>query len=360
MSVSTTSPMNLKKPSKPVQEIIKTTGKQIPENFIYQLPNKATNHDHSEIKYMDSNIIDLSLLSSSSSNLHEEELRKLRFILSSWGGFQLINHGLSSSLLSQIREVWKEFFALPLEVKQKQCKSNDWYEGYGGDTVSEDQSYNWNDRLRLKTQPPDQRNYNIWPDFVPNFRETLQEYTMEVKRVLEIILKAIAKSINLEENSFFNECGGNEGVHIFTRFNHYPPCSSPSQVLGIKPHSDGSAITILLQDNEVEGLQVEKDKQWFKVPIVPDALFINIGDQLEIMSNGILKSVIHKVVIDKERERISVAMLCAPPPHKEIEPFTELVDKERPLQFNKVKNYFGDLFFQYYPRGQRSITTLKF
>lgn len=69
---------------------------------------------------------------------------------------------------------------------------------------------------------------------------------------------------------------------MFTRFNCYPPCSSLDQVLGFKPHSDGTAITILLQDELVEGLQVQKDDLWFKVPIVPDALFINIGDQLEV------------------------------------------------------------------------------
>ncbi|XP_021760688.1 probable 2-oxoglutarate-dependent dioxygenase ANS [Chenopodium quinoa] len=358
MVVSSVPRMELELPPKPVQELITATSKEIPERFIYQLPNKEAD-DYSDIQYMDSNIIDLSLLNDSSSNLHELELQKLRSVLASWGGFQLINHGVSSSLLHQIREIWKEFIALPLEVKQKHCRTLDWYEGYGGDKVSEDQRYNWNDRLRFKVHPLHQRNYKIWPEFLPTFRETLEGYTMEVTRVLEVILKATAKSLNLEESSFLNACGGKDGIHMFTRFNFYPPCHSPEHVLGIKPHSDGSAVTILLQDSEVEGLQVEKDNQWFKVPIVPDALFINIGDQLEITSNGILKSVVHKVVIDKERGRTSVAMFCAPHPDKDIGPLCELIDKERPQLYNTVKNYFGDLFFQYYPKGERSISTVK-
>lgn len=67
------------------------------------------------------------------------------------------------------------------------------------------------------------------------------------------------------------------------RFNFYPICPRPDQVLGVKPHADGSVITMLLQDKEVEGLQVLKDDQWFNVPIIPQALFINVGDQAEVM-----------------------------------------------------------------------------
>ncbi|KMT02734.1 hypothetical protein BVRB_8g193200 [Beta vulgaris subsp. vulgaris] len=230
---------------------------------------------------MDSPIIDLSLLSSASSHQLQKELCKLQTTLSSWGCFQLINHGLSSLLLNQIREVGKEFFDLPLEVKQKHCITLDCFEGYGGDTVSENQSYNWNDRLQLKVHPLEQQNFKLWPDYVPNFRETLEEYTMKVRGVLKMILKAIARSLNLDENIFLEECGGKEGINMFTRFNYYPPCSSPYHVLGLKPHSDSTTITILLQDKKVEGLQVLKDNQWFKVPIVSDALFINIDSNIK-------------------------------------------------------------------------------
>jgi isopenicillin N synthase-like dioxygenase len=59
----------------------------------------------------------------------------------------------------------------------------------------------------------------------------------------------------------------------------------PDHVLGVKPHADGSSLTNLLQDKQVEGLQVLKDNQWFKVPIIPDALVINVGDLLEVGNN---------------------------------------------------------------------------
>lgn len=93
----------------------------------------------------------------------------------------------------------------------------------------------------------------------------------------------MAKSLNLEEDCFLKECGDRDSM--FIRFNYYPSCPIPDHVLGLKPHADGSSITFLLQDQEVEGLQVLKDNQWFKVPIIPDALVINVGDQIEVRND---------------------------------------------------------------------------
>ena len=52
--------------------------------------------------------------------------------------------------------------------------------------------------------------------------------------------------------------------------------------MGLNPHSDGSGLTILLQANEMEGLQIEKDGQWIPVKPLPNAFIINIGDMLEV------------------------------------------------------------------------------
>lgn len=115
-------------------------------------------------------------------------------------------------------------------------------------------------------------------------RTTILEYTERLRLLTEVILKAMAKSLNLEEDCFLKECG--ERTTMLLRFNYYPPCPMADHVLGLKPHADGSTITFLLQDKEVEGLQVLKDNMWFKVPIISDALLINVGDQIEVISEG--------------------------------------------------------------------------
>ncbi|KAF7130707.1 hypothetical protein RHSIM_Rhsim10G0108700 [Rhododendron simsii] len=66
------------------------------------------------------------------------------------------------------------------------------------------------------------------------------------------------------------------------RFTIYPIFTKPDQVFGVKPHSDGSGVTVLLQDKEVQSLQVLKEDRWLTVPVIPLALFVNLGDQMQV------------------------------------------------------------------------------
>ncbi|KAH1067786.1 hypothetical protein J1N35_032773 [Gossypium stocksii] len=146
----------------------------------------------------------------------------------------------------------------------------------------------------------------------------------------------MAKSLALEENSFSDQFGDNSVMHV--RFNFYPPCTRPDKVLGLKPHSDRSWITVLLQDEQVEGLQIVKDEKWITVPVIPHALVVNLGDQMQIMSNGIFKSPVHGVVTNTDKLRISVAMFNEVEPEKEIGPVEGLIDENRPRLYRNVKN----------------------
>ncbi|RZC12338.1 Protein SRG1 [Glycine soja] len=65
---------------------------------------------------------------------------------------------------------------------------------------------------------------------------------------------------------------------------------SPARV---NPHSDGGGLAILLQANQVEGLQIKKDEQWIPVRPLPNAFIINFGDMIEITTNGIYRSIEH-------------------------------------------------------------------
>jgi isopenicillin N synthase-like dioxygenase len=101
-----------------------------------------------------------------------------------------------------------------------------------------------------------------------------------LEKITEVVLKGMARSLNLEDGCFLEQYG--KRAIMTARFNYYPKCPRPDLVLGIKPHADGSVITILLPDKEVEGLQFQKDNQWFGVPIISEALLINVGDQAEV------------------------------------------------------------------------------
>ena len=64
--------------------------------------------------------------------------------------------------------------------------------------------------------------------------------------------------------------------------NYYPKCPEPELTYGLQAHTDPNALTVLLQDPNVAGLQVLKDGKWIAVNPQPDALVINIGDQLQV------------------------------------------------------------------------------
>lgn len=128
------------------------------------------------------------------------------------------------------------------------------------------------------------------------------------------VLKAMARSLNLEDNCFLDQCG--KRPTVTARFNYYPKCPRPELVHGVKPHADASAITVLLQD-EVEGLKLQKDDQWFRVPTIPQAFLINAGDLVEVTiteTDYILKQIrVAGLMCKLIRQEISFLLEKSPP-----------------------------------------------
>ncbi|KAI5593719.1 hypothetical protein BDE02_03G031200 [Populus trichocarpa] len=296
-------------------------------------------------------IIDLSLLSSSEP-CSAQELQRLRSALCSWGCFQATGHGIPKSFLDKIRQVARDFFEQPMEEKKRHAKGVEEFEGYGADPVpAEGQSLDWSDRLFLDVYPEDRRKHKFWPENPKSFREVLEEYTSRMQILTELVSKAIAKSLNLEADCFLNQFGKRAALQA--RFNYYSRCQRPDLVLGLKAHADGSGYTIILQD-DVEGLQVFQDERWLTVPAISDALLVLMGDQMEIMTNGMFKSPVHRVLTNSEKERISVAVFYTPEPNKEIGPEEGLINEERKKIYKKVKDY-ADVHWEYYQQGKRAL-----
>jgi isopenicillin N synthase-like dioxygenase len=101
-----------------------------------------------------------------------------------------------------------------------------------------------------------------------------------VRKLCKNLLKYIAMSLGLRED-IFEEMFGVAVQAI--RMNYYPPCSRPDLVLGLSPHSDGSALTVLQQGKDSSvGLQILKNNSWVPVQPIPTALVINVGDTIEV------------------------------------------------------------------------------
>ncbi|KAG2284981.1 hypothetical protein Bca52824_044585 [Brassica carinata] len=141
--------------------------------------------------------------------------------------------------------------------------------------------------------------------------------------------------------------------------NCYPACPEPEVTLGMPPHSDFGSLTILLQSSQ--GLQImDSNKNWVNVPYIEGALIVQLGDQVEVMSNGIYKSVIHRVTVNKDYKRLSFASLHSLPLHKKISPAPELIDVNNAPAYGKFSfNDFLDYISSNDCVHQRFIDTLK-
>nr|AHW42458.1 GA2ox8 [Pinus tabuliformis] len=265
----------------------------------------------------------------------KQEMERLSDACQEWGFFQIVNHGIPHSLIDEIKAVAKDFFNLPLEEKQKSAPQGGDPQGYGQMFVTaEDQTLDWGDLLALSLKPNQIKNLALWPTVPTNFRDTVKRYESEVERVAQELLSLFAENLHLEDADYFKNVFGSEPMNLM-RMNFYPPCPRPDLVLGLSPHSDGGGITLLLQDDETEGLHVRKNNQWIPVKPIPYALVINIGDLVEVMTNGKYKSIEHRAVTNQERARLSIANFYNASVDAEVAPSPKLVDEHHPCLYRK-------------------------
>ncbi|TKY49528.1 SRG1 protein [Spatholobus suberectus] len=274
----------------------------------------------------------------------QDELQRLHLACKDWGVFQLVNHGLPNTSLKNMGNQVQRFFELPLQEKKRWAQRPGSLEGYGQAFVtSEDQKLDWNDMIFLKCLPIQNRKLDLWPENPPEFRETLERYSEETREVAVSIVKFITMSLGLKDTQISGSF--RDGLYDI-RMNCYPPCPEPERVLGIVPHADNSGITLLLDCADFPGLQFLKDKKWVNVEPIERAIVVNIGQIIEVMSNGIYKAPEHRAVVNKIKERFSIVTFCYPGPHMDIGPADKLIGEGNVAVYKKLTNaeYFSKFF----------------
>lgn len=241
-----------------------------------------------------------------------------------YGFFQVINHGVNEGSIEKMLGVAKEFFSLSVEEKMK-LYSDDPSKTMRLSTsfnINKEQVHNWRDYLRLHCYPLD-KYVPEWPSNPPSFRDIVSNYCTEVRQLGYKLQELISESLGLEK-AHIEKVLGEQGQHM--AINYYPPCPEPELTYGLPGHTDPNALTILLQDLQVAGLQVLKDGKWVAVNPHPNAFVINIGDQLQALSNGKYRSVWHRAIVNPDNARISVASFLCPGDDAIIGPPKALTD----------------------------------
>ncbi|KAI3710072.1 hypothetical protein L2E82_39845 [Cichorium intybus] len=284
-----------------------------------------------------------------------DQLKNLRSICKEWGIFQLVNHGVDKLLVEKMKKEIVKFFDMPLKEKLKYTFEGGEYQGYGQTILhAQDQKVDWADRFYMITNPLHRRKSNLLPILDNWFRclslfsffnrDTMENYLQELQKLSMTLFCLIGQAVdidNLEMMDAFDD--GMQSV----RMTYYPPCPQPDLVIGLTPHSDAAGITILLQINDVNGLEVKKDGVWIPVNFIPDAFIVNVGDILEIMSNGVYNSIEHRATVNRQRERISFAMFFNPKFEAQVGPAKTLLSKTgNPPLFKtlNMEQYLKDFF----------------
>ncbi|XP_061356074.1 codeine O-demethylase-like [Gastrolobium bilobum] len=323
-----------------VQELMKKPLTSIPQRYIH-----LDSHEPSAFQdetFCSAMIPTINLKKMIHGEATELELEKLNSACRDWGFFQLVDHGISTPVLETLKDEIEEFFGLPLQEKMKYKIRQGEVEGYGAVIRSEDQKLDWGDRFYMMTNPLNKRKPYLFPDLPSSLRTILESYTAELQNVAMILVGLMGKALKIDKREWEVFENGMQSV----RMTYYPPCPKPELVMGFPAHSDATGITILNQVNGVHGLQIKKHGIWIPVKIISDAFIVNIGDILEIMSNGAYKSVEHRATVNSEKERISIAMFFLPKFQSEIGPAISLTNPENPPLFKRIgmEKYVKDYF----------------
>ncbi|XP_020570869.1 protein DMR6-LIKE OXYGENASE 2-like [Phalaenopsis equestris] len=178
-----------------------------------------------------------------------------------------------------------------------------------------------------------QKNKNI------NTREVSEDYSRRVRQLGKALLNAIWESLGLEENDMEVALSLKSCFQILV-VNLYPPCPKPELAMGLPAHSDHGLLTILMQ-NDTDGLQVLRHGKWHCVKPLPNSFVVNLGDHMEIISNGRYRSVLHRAKVNSLSTRISVAAAMGPSLDAVVVPSPVLVERQKqPAAFRGIK--YGD------------------
>eukprot|EP00252_Welwitschia_mirabilis_P011938 TRINITY_DN2655_c0_g1_i1.p1 TRINITY_DN2655_c0_g1~~TRINITY_DN2655_c0_g1_i1.p1 ORF type:complete len:285 (-),score=9.14 TRINITY_DN2655_c0_g1_i1:216-1070(-) len=248
---------------------------------------------------------------------------------------QVVNHGVDKTTISEMLRVAREFFTMPAELREP-LRSED-----PAKTTRLSSSFNlnkekvkkWREYLRMQCYPF-HKYTPTWPSNPPDFVQVTSAYCTGIRTLALRLMRALSQGLGLSPD-FLENALGEDAVQM--EINYYAPCPNPGLTYGLPKHTDPNVITVLLTDS-VPGLQaLTGDGKWVTVEPLPNSFVVNIGDQIQVLTNGVYKSGVHRAVVNAGKERISIPTFYAPSAETEMEPAELLVTQENPRRFKKFR-----------------------
>lgn len=219
------------------------------------------------------------------------------------------NHGIRADTIEALYAGVKAMFDLPLDKKKE-------YEvmamaGQRGYTSQGRERAVGAVRADLKEFFQFGRSDNIVPSEIPGLDAVLRAAYAEFEACGMVLLEAIAAYLGLPARHF---CDMVEGGESILRCIHYPPIDKRCDTGAVRAtaHQDINLITLLVGAS-AEGLQVQtRDGAWVAVNPGDDTIVVNIGDMMQSLTRGHLKSTTHRVVNPETKEARETSRYSVP------------------------------------------------
>lgn len=304
-----------------------------------------------EILYDEIPSLDLEDFYGAGLNKKKDFVARLGTAFRSIGFVAVSKHFLDENLQARLYAAIRNFFALPDEVKiryeHRELAGQRGYTGKGKEhakgrnTGDLKEFYHIGQELSPGVLTNEGYPANIWPVEMPDFRAVTIEAYRSLEKTGAVLLRAIALYLELPENYFDDKIA--KGNSILRPIHYYPidnPNAVPADAVRAAEHGDINLITLLMGAS-ADGLQVLRhDGKWVPITALPNQLVINVGDMLERLTNGVLRSTIHRVVNPPRHlmntPRYSIPFFMHPRSEMSLAVLPECVSASNPKQWEDI------------------------
>ncbi|CAO2142655.1 unnamed protein product [Urochloa humidicola] len=278
-------------------------------------------------------VIDLKGLAGDESD-RSRTMAQLHEACKDWGFFWLENHGVDAAIMEDVKRFVYGHYEEHLEAK---FYASDLAKNL--DAADADQ-VDWETAYSIQHLP--KSNIADFPEISPPTRELLDTYIAQTVSLAEVLAECMSLNLGLAAGHIK---GAFSPATVGTKFAMYPACPRPELVWGLRAHTDAGGIIIMLQDEAVGGLGFLKPsgaaEEW--VPVEPcrgSRVFVDIGDQIEVISGGVYRSAVHRVAVGTEGRRLSMATFYNPGPGSVVAPARESPEYPRPYRFGDYLEHY--------------------
>ncbi|PLR37245.1 2-oxobutyrate oxidase [Chimaeribacter californicus] len=247
-------------------------------------------------------------------------LQQLRHAARDVGFFYLSGHGVDPALLARVQQLARDFFALPDAEKQAvSMLHSPHFRGYNRAAAELTRGEaDWREQFDIGAERPALpltaespawarlQGPNQWPAALPALKPALLAWQQAMTQMALRLLRAFAEALQLPPDAFDSLYGDLPNEHI--KLIRYPGRDNTGSSQGVGAHKDSGFLSFLLQDSQ-RGLQVEAAPgHWIDAAPVEGTFVVNIGELLELATNGFLRATVHRVETPPARhDRLSLA-----------------------------------------------------